>query len=178
MFDSRDLKGKGKARAPGKDIMGAITTTKSHQTTEAATVGEMAAAFYESLPFVSGYWFNVPQNEITHERMYPLAIDFLKAIDTTLTSSKFQKLGYVEIRWNEDEMSETFDDTLVYMYQRGTFKKYLPKIYNRGFLRCGHCGNGVVYPIKEALLSLAAEGEREPWRRLSHDRLFVRYSRH
>lgn len=123
------------------------------------------------------FWNISASSEIFPTKPAKTREDFLKDLDNTLTSSKFQKLGYVELRWNEDEMSETFDDTLIQMYKRGTFKRFLPKIYDRGFLHCGHCWNGVVYPIKEALLALAAKGNREPWRRLSHDRLFVRYSR-
>lgn len=98
--------------------------------------------------------------------------EFSKTLENTLTSSKFPKLAYVEIRWDEQITTNQFKDNLIRMYQQGTFKESLPGIYKRGILWCGHYWEELVYPVAEPILTLAGKGDREAWRLLSRDCLF------
>lgn len=102
---------------------------------------------------------------------------FWKAFDSTLTSSKFPHLTYVELSWLEDywervrpkrkfwqyrPKQKSFVDILYKLSKSGVFENFIPKIYGRGILWCGEVFD-VVYPVSKASLALATR-DRIAWK--------------
>lgn len=90
-----------------------------------------------------------------------------KAIDATLTSSKFSALTSVEIVWDmvdgspsdsdeleqkEPPMRKQVVDHLATLHKLGTFSTALPNLYKRGILWCGDSCHQVINTVTEVVL--------------------------